>query len=121
MEIFQVMKTMLREIGRVDHQPHDGVIDGMKGVTFDYYYSGQRKGPKGHIELSVTSIVTDWQKNIFYRTCRYLGHHEEWKRCIRSHIIKHLTDLGIGIMLVRAMTDDFEVEKSKCRDVAKEK
>lgn len=109
------MKTPLREIRRVDHHPQAGITDGMKGVTFDYYYSGQRMGPKGQIELSVTSIVTDWQKNIFYRTCRYLGHHEEWKRCIRSHIIKHLNDLGIGIMLVRAMTDDFEADKSKCR------
>src|SRR5690606_31132420 len=115
MEIFQIMKTPLREIGRVDHHPKKGIVDGMKGVTFDYYYSGLRKGPKGHIELSVTSIVTCWQGNIFYRTCRYLGHHEEWKRCIRSHIIKHLTDLGIGIMLVRAMTGNFEVDNKKCR------
>lgn len=109
------MNTPLREIGRVDHQPQNTIKDGMKGVTFDYNYTGQRIGSKGQIELTITSIVTDWEKNIFYRTCRYLGHHEGWKRCIRSHIIKHLSDLGIGIMLVRAMTDDFEADKSKCK------
>ncbi len=54
------MKTPLREIGRVDHQPKANITQAMKGVNFDYYYTGQRKGPKGHIELSVTSIVTDW-------------------------------------------------------------
>ncbi len=109
------MKTSLREIGRVDHHPRKGIKDGMKGVTFDYHYTGQRIGSKGQIEISVTSIVTDCENNIFYRTCRYLGHYEEWKRCIRSHIIRHLSDLGIGIMLVRAMTDDFKADKSKCR------
>src|SRR5690606_1828728 len=112
-EIFQVRSISLREIGRVDHQPQSSIKDGMKGITFDYNFTGHRKGPKGQIELTVTSIVTDWEKNIFYRTCRYLGHHQEWKRCIRSHIIKHLTDLGVGVMLVRAMTDNFETDKSK--------
>lgn len=107
MEIFLVMKTQLREIGKVDHHPIPGIKDGMKGVEFDYYYTGEHVGSKGQIELSVTSIVTDWENNIFYRTSRYLGHHEGWKRCIRSHIIKHLTDLGVGVMLVRAMTDHF--------------
>ncbi|HSP83278.1 MAG TPA: hypothetical protein VLN72_06065 [Gillisia sp.] len=109
------MSFPLREIGRVDHQSQNCIKDGMKGVTFDYQNTGKRIGQKGQIALSVTSIVTDWEKNIFYRTCRYLGHHEGWKRCIRSHIIKHLTYLGVGIMQVRAMTGDFEANKIKCK------
>lgn len=115
LEKFQIMKTPLREIGKVDHHPQDQIKDGMRGVTFDYNYSGKRVGPVGQIELNVTSIVTDWAGNIYYRTCRYLGHHEGWKRCIRSHIIKHLTDLQVGVMQVRALTGNFEANKSKCK------
>lgn len=110
------MKTQLREIGRVDHHPHDIIYDAMKGLTFDYNFSGQRVGSVGQIELSVTSILTDWDNNIYYRTCRYLGHHDGWKSKVRDHIFQHLTDLGVGIMLIRAMMSDFEVDKSKHRE-----
>ncbi len=116
LESFQAMKTQLREIGRVDHHPKDTIQDAMRGLTFDYYYSGQRMGNVGYIELSVTSILTDWDKNIYYRTCRYLGHNEGWKGKIKAHIFQHLSDLGVGIMLVRAMLDTFEVDENKKRE-----
>jgi hypothetical protein len=106
------MKTPLREIGRVDHQPQDKIIDAMEGVNFDYNYSGQRVGANGQIELSVTTVITDWDKNIYYRTSRYLGHYQDWKNCIRTQLWNHLIDLGVGIMLVRVKLEDFEVDKS---------
>lgn len=115
------MNTPLREIGRVDHHPQVAIKDGMAGVEFDYYFTGKRMGTNGQIELSVTSIIKDSDNNIYYRTCRYLGHKEGWKKCIKSHIFKHLQDLGVGIMLVRAMTADFEADKRKYKNVEKEK
>ena len=111
-ESFLIMHAPLRQIGLVTHQPKESINDAMRGVDFDYTFSGERVGKVGQIELTVTSIVTDWEKNIYYRTGRYLGHHEGWKKCIKSHIFNHLIDLGIGIMLVRAMLDDFVVDKS---------
>lgn len=116
LEKILIMKTPLREIGRVDHHPKDTIQDAMRGLTFDYYYSGQRMGSVGHIELCVTSFITDCDKNIYYRTCRYLGHNDGWKGKIKAHIFQHLSDLGVGIMLVRAMLDRFEVDEKKKRD-----
>ncbi len=116
MESFQAMKTKLREIGRVDHHPQEVIQDAMKGLSYDYHFAGQRVGSVGQIELSVTSILTDWDNKIYYRTCRYLGHHDGWKSKVRDHIFQHLTDLGVGIMLVRAMMENFEVDKLKHRD-----
>jgi len=110
------LKTQLREIGRVDHHPHEDIHDSMKGLTFDYHFSGQRVGSVGQIELSIASILNDWDNNIYYRTCRYLGHHDGWKIKVRDHIFQHLTDLGVGIMLVRAIIDNFRVDKSKHRE-----
>ena len=116
MERFLSMKMPLREIGRVDHHPKEQIQNAMEGVTFDYHYSGQRVGSVGQIELSVTSIITDWNNNIYYRTCRYIGHNEGWKDKVKAHIFQHLSDLGVGIMLVRAMMNDFVVDKSKHKE-----
>jgi hypothetical protein len=110
------MKAPLREIGRENCHPQDTIEDGMRGLTYDYCFSGKRVGPVGQIELHVTSVLTDWAGNIYTRKCRYLGHKERWRDCIRSHIIKHLTDLYVGQMLVRAMMGNFEVDHKKYKD-----
>lgn len=100
----------------VSHHPQEGIQNAMEGVTFDYFYSGQKVGDKGEIKLCVTSIITDWKGNIYYRTCRYLGHYEGWKGIIKTQIFLHLKDLGVGIMLVRAMMSDFVVDPSKKKE-----
>ena len=107
------MPNPLREAGRKDHQPKSGIEDSLKGVKFDYYFTGKRVGPSGQIELHITSVVTDWQENVYVRRAWFMGHKKGWKEVIRLFILNHLDDLSTGIQLIKAMLRDFEVNNEK--------
>ena len=103
----------LKEAGRRDFHPTEGIKESLRGVSFDYSYTGKREGPSGQIELHITSIVTDWQENVFVRKAWFMGHKENWKEVIRTFITKHLEDLGTGNLLIKRMMQEFEVSQGK--------
>lgn len=103
----------LREAGRIDFHPVERIEESLRGVSFDYYYTGKREGCSGQIELHVTCVVTDWQENVFIRKAWFMGHKESWKEVIRSFIMEHLDDLGTGNLLIKRMMQDFEVNDKK--------
>ena len=103
----------LVEIGREQNHPKDFIENAMEKLYIDYSFSGKRIGNKGKIELHITSNLIDKKNNLYTRTCRYLGDKKEWETCIRSHIIKHMLDLGIGYMLVQSLMGNFKVDKHK--------
>ncbi len=85
----------------------------MDKLCIDYSFAGKRIGNMGKIELHVTSQLTDREENLYIRKCRYLGNKKGWEACIRSHIIRHLLDLGIGYMLMQSLMGNFKVDKQK--------
>lgn len=103
----------LREAGRQDFHPKPGIEDSLNGVSFDYYYTGKRNGPSGQIELHITSIVTDWQENVYVRKAWFMGHKHNWKEVVRCFLREHMDDLDTGIQLIKAKLRDFEVSKEK--------
>ena len=103
----------LRESGRKDFHPRAGIVDSLNGVSFDYYYTGKRLGPSGQIELHLTSVVTDWQENVYVRKAWFMGHKNGWKEVVRRFLLQHLDDLDTGIQLIKAMLRDFEVSREK--------
>lgn len=102
------MKTHFQLQGKVDFHPQKEIKDSIKGVKFDFFYTGKREGA-GQIELHITSIVRDWDENVFIRKASYLGHKENWKRCIKDHVRTHLLELHTGEMLVLALMQEFDV------------
>lgn len=107
------MKTPLRPQGIVDFNPQEAIEESIRGVEFDYFYTGKREGKSGYIELHVTSTVRDWAENVYIRKAWYLGHKEDWKSCIDKHIRTHLLDLNTGMQLVLRMMQEFEVSEEK--------
>ena len=103
----------LVEIGREENHPKPSIENAMEKLSIYYSFSGKRIGSKGKIELHVTSKLIDKDNILFLRKCRYLGDKNEWETCIRSHIIKHMLDLGIGYMLVQSLMGNFKVDKQK--------
>lgn len=103
----------LKEAGRRDFHPKEGIEESLRGVSFDYFYTGKREGPSGQIELHITCVVTDWQENVFVRKAWFMGHKGNWKEVIRSFIIRHLEDLGTGNLLIKRMMQEFEVSQEK--------
>lgn len=108
------MKTSLRQQGKVDFHPQPEIEDSIRGVEFDYFYTGKRQGSSRiQIELHITSTVRDWNDNVYIRKAWYMGHKDHWKKCIEDHVRQHLLDLSTGPMLVMRMMQDFEVTEDK--------
>ena len=102
----------LREQGKKDWHPQPEIVDSIKGVKFDYFYTGKRLGGQ-QIELHITSVVMDWKSISYTRKAWYMGSKKDWKKCIQHHIINHLNDLSTGRMLVMSLIKDFEVTDDK--------
>lgn len=103
----------LRELGRKDSHPKTSIENSIRGVSFDYYFTGRREGPSGQIELHVTSVVTDWQENVYIRKAWFLGHKHHWKPVIRKFLLDHMDDLDTGIQLIKSLLREFEVDNRK--------
>ena len=43
--------------------PQPIIQDSIRGVEFDYFYTGRRLGSGSQIELHITSTVIDWDNN----------------------------------------------------------
>ena len=110
-EKFQVMlyDPPLRVKGKKDYHPKETIEDSIRGVEYDFYYTGKRRGTGKQIELHVTSIIRDWEENVFIRKAWYGGNRSTWKDCIREHVRKHLEDLNVGQLLTRRLMQDFEI------------
>lgn len=105
----------LRESGRKDFYPKPEIEDSFRGVEYEYFYTGKKLGSGKQIELHVTSIVRDWEENVYIRKCWYSGNKEDWKKCIKEHIRKHLEDLATGHMLITSLMRDFEIKDEHFR------
>lgn len=70
-------------------------------------------GTSGQIELHITSVVTDWQENVYVRKAWFMGHKVGWKEVIRRFLLQHLDDLSTGIQLIKMKLRNFEVDKGK--------
>lgn len=103
----------LREHDRKDLPENGSVEEPMRGIKYEYNFSGKRLGPDGFIELYLTCMVWDYKGNTFLRKSVYWGNKDKWKDVIRGFIIQHLNDVRCGNMLVRAIMRDFEVENSR--------
>lgn len=102
------------EMGRKDSHPKSVIEDGHRGVEFDFYYTGKRLG-SALIELHITSIIRDWEENIFLRKSWYNTEKVMWKDVIRGHVQKHLLDLGVDKTITRGLLRDFEVREEHFR------
>lgn len=102
----------LRLQGQKDNHPQPHIEESIKGVEFDYSFTGKRTGIN-QIELHITSIVRDWNSNEYVRKAWYMGSKKDWKGCIRNHIIDHLNDLFTGNQLVMSLMRYFEVSDDK--------
>lgn len=76
----------LLENGRKDFHPKPEIEESIRGVEYEFFYTGKRMGAGKQIELHVTSIVRDWDENVYIRKSWYSGNKEEWKKCIERHI-----------------------------------
>ena len=101
----------LRERGRKDLHPKEAIEESIRGVEFDFYYTGKRLGSGKHIELHITSIVRDWEENVYIRKSWYDGNKKNWRACIKNHVRQHLIDLSSGAMLIMHLMRDFEVRE----------
>ncbi|NJW51794.1 hypothetical protein [Salinimicrobium oceani] len=108
-------QSLLREVQQQNIQPQPEIQESLKGVDFDYFFTGKREGTGGAIELHITSIVTDWATNTYSRQSIYRGHKEKWKECIKKHIIYHLQSLNVDAGIIRSMMRYFEVDEEKYR------
>lgn len=107
------MKSPLRQQEKIDYHPKEEIEESIRGVEYDFFYTGKRQGTGGQIELHITSTVRDWAENVYIRKAWYMGHKEKWEDCIKDHVRNHLIDLGTGHMLVMRLIQDFEVAKEK--------
>lgn len=107
-------KDFLEEVGRIDLHPKDTIEESLRGVEFDYFYTGKRSS-RG-IELHITSVVRDWDENVFIRQSWFKGSKKQWKSTITKHIRSHLSDLHIGEMLVMRLMTDFDVSEDNFRE-----
>lgn len=108
-------QSPLREVQQQNSQPQPEIQESLKGVDFDYVFTGKREGTGGTIELHITSIVTDWATNTYTRQSTYRGHKEKWKECIKKHIIHHLQSLNVDAGIIRSMMRYFKVDEEKFR------
>lgn len=88
---------------------HPEIIDALRGLEHSYFYTGNRIGNGGNIELDVTTVIMDSEENIYLRSCNYSGQKDTWKEVIKNQLIQHLTDLGVENGLVKSETRYFEV------------
>ena len=107
-------KEFLEEVGRIDLHPKETIEESLRGVEFDHFYTGKRSG--GGIELHITSIVRDWDENVFIRKSWFKGSKKQWKSTIIKHIRSHLSDLHIGEMLVMRLMTNFNVSEENFRE-----
>lgn len=115
MEKFQFMLANLPERGRTDFHPKSGIEESHRGVEFDFYYTGRRLGSGNLIELHVTTIIRDWEENIFLRKSWYSIDKNSWKDLICGHIRRHLIDLGVDKTIVLGLLRDFEIKEDHFR------
>ncbi|WP_423819197.1 hypothetical protein V5739_00370 [Salinimicrobium sp. TIG7-5_MAKvit] len=108
-----MIKSPLRPQGKFDFHPQEEIQESIRGVEYDFFYTGKREGTGGQIELHVTSIVRDWAENVYIRKAWYMGHKENWKGCIENHVRTHLLEISAGRMLVMRLMQDFEVTEDK--------
>lgn len=108
-------QSPLREVQQQNLQPQAEIQDSLKGVDFDYFFTGKREGTGGAIKLHITSIVTDWATNTYTRQSIYRGHKEKWRECIKKHITGHLQSLNVDAGIIRCMMRYFEVDEEKCK------
>ena len=109
-------KPPLKEEKRKDFCPKEEIEESIRGVEFDYTYTGKRTGRSGIIELQVTSTVKDWDQNIYIRKALYTRYKTGWKDCIQNHIESHLNDLNTGKDMVRSLMRYFEVTKDHFKE-----
>ena len=110
-----MLDSPLRESGRKDFHPKEAIEESIRGVEYDFYYTGKKMGSGKQIELHITSIVRDWEENVFIRKSWYHGNRETWKNCIKNHVKQHLTDLSTGRVLVMSLMRDFEIREEHFR------
>lgn len=104
----------MRLQGQTDHNTKKEIEDSIRGVEYDFFYTGKRQAPKSPvIEIHVTSSITDWADQSYTRKAWYMGHQKTWKECIKNHIKTHLIDIGTEKLLVTRMMRDFEITKDK--------
>ena len=115
MEKFHIMLKKLPEMGRKDFHPKPAIEDSHRGVEFDFYYTGKRLGSGTLLELHITSIIRDWEENIFLRKSWYNTDRKFWKDLIRDHIQRHLLDLGVDNIIALGLLRDFEVKEEHFR------
>jgi hypothetical protein len=108
-----IHRSELKEVQQRNQQLKPKIEDSLKGVDFDYFFTGKRMGTGGEIELHITSVVTDWATNTYTRKSIYRGHKGRWKECIEQHILSHLKDLNSDLGIVKAMMRYFEVDRGK--------
>ena len=123
LEIFHIMlyNPPLLERGRKDLHPKAAIEESIRGVEFDYYYTGKRCGTGNQIELHVTSVINDWEDIVYIRKAWYSGNKDSWKECIANHIKIHLQDLSVDSLFIRRSMREFEVSGEKRQDWEKYK
>lgn len=101
----------LVEWGRKDFHPKPEIEESIKGVKVEFFFTGKRLGSGNQIELHVTSIVRDWEENLFVRKAWYRGNKQTWRKCIEQHVRNHLEDLATGHMLIMSLMREFEIHE----------
>lgn len=98
----------LCEQGGKDYHPKPEIEESIRGVEYEFFYTGKRLGSGNQIELHITSIIRDWEETVFIRKSWYSGNKRTWKKCIEQHVRQHLEDLSTGQMLIMSLMRDFE-------------
>ncbi|WP_289024348.1 hypothetical protein [uncultured Salegentibacter sp.] len=92
----------------------ESVQNDLAEFTFDYRFSGTRRGEV--IDFFVFTWVIDSDENIFIRYCSYMGNSEGWKKVIEDQIKQLMGDINIGSGFIKGSLRFFNVDNNHHRE-----
>ncbi|WP_286760920.1 hypothetical protein [Salegentibacter sp. UBA1130] len=101
-------RTPLRKSNCTDIFSAEYVQNDLAEFTFDYRFSGSRRGEV--IDMFVFTWIIDADENIFVRYCSYMGNSDGWKEAIKNQIKDLMAVINIGAGFITSSLRFFEVD-----------
>lgn len=109
---------LLFRAGLIDKPEGEVIEEPHLGVTFDYYFMGQKDidHPRSkRVDLLTCTRVYDHKGKMFQRKEGVSIERSKVKSHIEDRIKNHLKDMGVDPVMLRGLMRDFKICNSKCR------